>query len=97
MVGLTASRITTPSDLDEATTLVRAEPMGSQLLLTARANTPLALTTDEGHRRAVNTTCANPAFLTILHYGASVRIVYLDRHKRDIGAVMVTRQICGFS
>jgi hypothetical protein len=40
--------------------------------------------------------CAWPAFEPTLRAGGSIRKVYLERGGREIGAVMVTRQECGF-
>jgi len=44
----------------------------------------------------VGALCSHSAFIPLLHYGASVRLVYVDQGGRQNDAVMVTRQICGF-
>ena len=96
MIQKTASLIRTPMPLSENVTLVRLEPLGSQLLLTARVDTPLPGISDDARRRVEGEMCGHPALMPLLHYGASIRIAYIGRNGHDIGAVMVTKQICGF-
>lgn len=93
MLQRTASAIPTPIHGDDAT-LVRAEPVGNQLLLTTHLDTPMASIPIDRLTKAKSIMCANEEFTPLLQNGASVRLIYVSGG-REINSVMVTRQICG--
>lgn len=96
MISRTADAMKALMPGDQYSTLERAEPIGNQLLLTARVKPSVTELPKNYAHDDVNAMCALPAFMSLMHYGASVRIVYVGAGGRDFGAAMVTRQICGF-
>jgi hypothetical protein len=85
-----------PAPMDDGATLSRMSVIGNQLLLTAQFNDGTGKFSDSDRSRGENALCNFPGFLALLHYGASIRSVYVDQRGREIGAAMVTKQECGF-
>lgn len=86
----------TPMPLDEITEITKVEAIGTQLLFTAVIDATGVAVTEEDRSRIASMICADSMSPSILGAGASVRFLYVEKSGREIGAVMVTRQTCGF-
>lgn len=86
----------TPITVDDVTTLARIEADGTQLRRTYIVDLEGMTMTEEFRVGSRNGICAWPAFEPILRAGGSIREVYVERSGREIGAIMVTRDECGF-
>ena len=93
---LMAAESQTPITVDEVTTLARIEADGTQLRRTYIVDLEGMTMTDNFRAGIRNGICAWPAFDPILRASGSIREVYVERSGREIGAVMVTDQDCGF-
>ena len=93
---LMAAESPTPFTVDEVTTLMRIEAVGTQLTRRYVVDVDGWTVTDEFRARSRNTVCAWPPFEPILRAGGSIREVYVQKNGRESGEVMVTREECGF-
>lgn len=91
-----AANAKTPMMLDDVTTVSKVEAIGNQLLLSAIVDVDGKKISDADRSKVTNDICAYESSPTLLRAGASIRIVYFERGGREIGAVMATRQECGF-
>ncbi len=93
---LLADESQTPITVDNVTTLARIEAIGTQLRRTYIVDFEGMTMTDQFQRGSRNGICAYEPFEPLLRAGATIREIYVERSGREIGAVMVTRQECGF-
>ena len=93
---LMAAETQTPITVDEVTTLARIEADWTQLRRTYIVDLEGMVMTEEFRSRILNGICAYPAFEPILRANGSFREVYVERDGHEVGAVMVTREECGF-
>jgi hypothetical protein len=85
-----------PIVVDDVTTLARIEAVGNQLRRTYIVDLEGMTISNEFRAGITNNICAYSPFIPLLRAGATIREVYVDRGGREIGAVMVTRNECGF-
>ena len=93
---LMAAEAQTPITVDEVTTIARIEADWTQLRRTYIVDLEGMVMTEEFRSRIVNNICAYPAFEPILRANGSFREVYVERDGHEVGAVMVTREECGY-
>ena len=93
---LIAAESQTPIAVDEVTTLARIEAAGRRLQRTYLVDREGWKITEKFRTRVRDGICAFSAFQPILRAGGTIREVYTDRSGREIGAVMVMRDECGF-
>ena len=93
---LMAAETQTPITVDEVTTLARIEADWTQLRRTYIVDLEGMVMTEEFRSRILNGICAYPAFEPLLRANGSFREVYVERDGHEVGAVMVTREECGF-
>ena len=93
---LMAAETQTPITVDEVTTLARIEADWTQLRRTYIVDLEGMVMTEEFRSRILNGICAYLAFEPILRANGSIREVYVERDGHEVGAVMVTREECGF-
>ena len=91
-----AANAKTPITVDEVTMLARIVADGKQLRRTYLIDLERFQITEKFRDRIHDNICKWPAFQTILRAGGSIREVFVGRSLREIGAVMVTRDVCGF-
>jgi hypothetical protein len=97
LLNHTAEALRAEPNHDNDFKLVRVEPVGNQLQLTISARSKQLGTLPEARRtQMMGAMCAEQTFLSLMHYGASVRIAFTDQDSRETGAILLTRQICGF-
>jgi len=85
----------TPITVDEVTTLARIEVDGTQLRRTYVISRPLKTISDELKASITNEICAHGPFIPLLRAGGTIREVYIKPDDSPIGAVLVTRNVCG--
>lgn len=91
-----AAQTHTPMALSNATTLSRVEALGSQLLLTVTVPQPGTPVTEAFRNQITSGVCSDASMTSLLKAGASIRTVYLNPEGHQVGAIMITRQECGF-
>lgn len=93
---LMAADAQTPVVVDDVTTLARIDADGTQLRRTYVVDIEMAAISDEVRARSTNGICAYGPFISLLREGATIREVYVNANGSPIGAVMVSREVCGF-
>ena len=93
---LMAAETQTPITVDEVTTLAGIEADWTQLRRTYIVDLEGMVMTEEFRSRILNGICAYPAFEPILRANGSILEIYVERDGHEVGAVMVTREECGF-
>lgn len=95
-LAVLADESQTPFNVDNVTTLARIEAVGTQLRRTYIVDFEGMTMTEEFRQGSRNGICAHPPFMPLLRSGATIREVYIERSGREIGAIMVAREDCGF-
>lgn len=85
-----------PITVDNVTTLAQIEAVGAQLRRTYVVDLEDMTMTDEFRQGSRNDICGHPPFTSLIRAGGAIQEVYVERSGREIGAIMVTRQECGF-
>ena len=90
-----ATEFKAPVVLDAVTTLARIETANTQLRRVYLVSGDNQVATGAFRSAVESNICAHPAFIPLLRAGASIREVYLQRDGKQIGAILVTREVCG--
>ncbi len=91
-----AANARTPFQFDEITTVLEVEAIGKQLLFTALVDTEETEITEEARVQIQNVLCADGLSPSVLGAGGSIRVLFINSDGDNFGAVMITRQACGF-
>jgi hypothetical protein len=91
-----AAQAETPVAIDSVTTLAQIEADGAQLRRSYVVDSTSKFMSNEFRIKVTNGICAYGPFISLLREGATIREIYLEPHGALIGAVMVSRDICGF-